>query len=900
MISVFENISLKLIFGFSTILVCLFSNTVSSQINIRGKIQKENQPIASANVYITKENSNKILSYSQSNKGGNFTITHTNLSFKDSLVLHIKSLGFAHQFYSIIQNNQYFEIELRDSTSSLPEIKVKSKILVKKNNDTLNYSVEAFKSKQDRSILDVLKKLPGIDVNEQGKIYYNGKAISDFYIDGDNLLDDRYNIATNSIGADLVDKVQVLENHQPIMVLNNTGPSNKVAINLNLKDKAKLKASGRAEIGLGYSDRINHENAIDILVFKNKYKGINSIKENNTGIDYSDEMISHNQQENNNLLERNEITHLLNSGTDGYPSLKKQQYLFNNSFAINANNLFKNEKEVRFRTNIFYLNDQQRIEYKNASTYYLPNDTISYLKSQLTETLNSNFIFQFNINSNKTNQYLNTNFQIKANQQPTYALINFNNENINPQLKENISQFSGELNYISLLPKKYIFEAYGYLNYSNHNETSTIFPGLNKDIFNNNQPYNSLNQLSHSPDLFSNTSLTIRKTKINSQLAFKLGLIANWQDLNSKLNIIQGNGLVNNFLDSFNNTLSRNYQKIFSELKYGWQNQKWTISATLPLSYQYINHTDTGFKSKDSKSNLYFTPSALVRFQYSNSSYLTLGFSSANKIAKAEETFGGYVLKNYLLIENYQSPLMETNSKNFITGFNFRNPVKLLFLNVTAQYSSEQNNTISNSSFYQTLQKKSTLYFNNNTHGYSFMFNISKYIFPIHSTISIRTSVRTNQLIQIQNNLYNQLDILTGNVIATINSKLSDKLAGNYEAMFTNYMSKSTLFQNQQSSQIINQKINLSYIPKENFIINLNAEDYFIKQGQTGSSTNYLFCNASVLFKANKIKTDFTFQLTNLTNNTHYTNLLTEGNSQFQSEYQVRPRMILLKAVFNF
>jgi hypothetical protein len=64
--------------------------------------------------------------------------------------------------------------------------------------DTTDYKVSDFSSPQDRVIGDVIKKLPGIDVAKDGKISYNGKSISGVYIGGDNLLDDKYNIATNS------------------------------------------------------------------------------------------------------------------------------------------------------------------------------------------------------------------------------------------------------------------------------------------------------------------------------------------------------------------------------------------------------------------------------------------------------------------------------------------------------------------------------------------------------------------------------------------------------------------------------------------------------------------------------------------------------------------------------
>ena len=71
----------------------------------------------------------------------------------------------------------------------------------------------------DKSIGDVLKKLPGIQVLSTGQILYQNKAISKFYIEGLDMLRGKYGIATHNIDVSKVATVQVLENHQPIKAL---------------------------------------------------------------------------------------------------------------------------------------------------------------------------------------------------------------------------------------------------------------------------------------------------------------------------------------------------------------------------------------------------------------------------------------------------------------------------------------------------------------------------------------------------------------------------------------------------------------------------------------------------------------------------------------------------------
>jgi len=130
--------------------------------------------------------------------------------------------------------------------------------------DTLSYKVSDFSNPQDRVIGDVIKKLPGIDVAKDGKISYNGKAISNLYIGGDNLLDDKYNIATNNIPNGVVDQVQVLQNNQPIKMLRDKVVSDDVALNLTIKKDARLQTVGQETVGAGlpgsyYADLNRHD-----------------------------------------------------------------------------------------------------------------------------------------------------------------------------------------------------------------------------------------------------------------------------------------------------------------------------------------------------------------------------------------------------------------------------------------------------------------------------------------------------------------------------------------------------------------------------------------------------------------------------------------------------------------
>ena len=131
---------------------------------------------------------------------------------------------------------------MRDKNKALQEVVVKAPEVYQRG-DTLNYRLSAFTGAADYTLSDALKKLPGVEVSDEGAIKYLGKDISDFYIEGLDLLGGKYNVATQSLPAAYVTSVQVLTNHQPVKV-DEAAFSDDVAINIKLSKHAKLRPVG--------------------------------------------------------------------------------------------------------------------------------------------------------------------------------------------------------------------------------------------------------------------------------------------------------------------------------------------------------------------------------------------------------------------------------------------------------------------------------------------------------------------------------------------------------------------------------------------------------------------------------------------------------------------------------
>ena len=194
---------------------------------------------------------------------GTKTLAFTSTNAKGEYAIEMKSaptgevtLQFTHISYekeserlTLKERTMKVDMVLTPKAVSLKEVTVKPDPLRQKG-DTLTHNLASFLGKGDVTLEDGLKRLPGVDVAQSGAISYMGKPISQFNIEGLDMLGGKYNLATRNIPADYVTQVEIVRNHHSRRVERDV-PSNEVSMNIKLSKKAKLKPFGQEEIGVG-------------------------------------------------------------------------------------------------------------------------------------------------------------------------------------------------------------------------------------------------------------------------------------------------------------------------------------------------------------------------------------------------------------------------------------------------------------------------------------------------------------------------------------------------------------------------------------------------------------------------------------------------------------------------
>ena len=366
------------------------------------------EALVGANVMV-KNAEGKLVKFATTREDGTFLIKLS--AWNQGMTIHVSMIGMKTYTAPLSEEIKKLDIRMEEDSQELKEVIVKAG-RIRENGDTVTYRVSGFAQKQDRSIGDVLQRMPGIDVASNGKIQYQGVDINKFYIEGSDLLGGKYGIATNGISHDAIGAVEVLENHQPMQVLSGLSFSDQAAINLKLKDKAKATWLLNGHIGGGWSNQpkkgLWNGEAFLMAVMAN-YQTITTVKSNNTGMDL-----------------RNQVIDFLSGGrgTDlgdyfsvqlpSTPNLSKDRTTFNRSWMLSSSHLWK-VKKGEMKAQIDYYNHRATASSGSTSTYYLDNGEKMIRESREGTEHSKQLTGKFIVEANEKTHYLNNTLQTELN-----------------------------------------------------------------------------------------------------------------------------------------------------------------------------------------------------------------------------------------------------------------------------------------------------------------------------------------------------------------------------------------------------------------------------------------------------------------------------------------------------
>ena len=361
---------------------------VFSQVTIQGYVQDSlKNPLVAAQILVQDSTNARIIDYAITNDLGKYHLEI--LHYKGKAFLTVQSMGYAKKVVRLYlpENNETLvkNFTLRTVKTRLKEVVIKANaypIEVKK--DTVTYNVSKFINGSEEVVEDVLKKLPGIEVTDNGQISYHGKPIDKVLVENDNLVGKNYKVLTKNLSADIIRKVQVIENYIENKNLKGLANDNdKTVLNLQLKDNVKAKPYGNIGLSFGYKDFYNV--GVNALGVNKKLKYYLLGTSNNIGLNSApNDYISL----TTNTDEIKGPPYLTSVGYI-FPDLETKRVNFNHLYFGSSNLLLNIGKKIKIRNNL-YLTKDKNLFNKISRTYYFLNTegfTINEIQSLVREPL---------------------------------------------------------------------------------------------------------------------------------------------------------------------------------------------------------------------------------------------------------------------------------------------------------------------------------------------------------------------------------------------------------------------------------------------------------------------------------------------------------------------------------
>ena len=379
-------------------LLILLVQSISAQRIVEGVVTDVGgHPVSAAIIKTIDATTKKTLHFCQTDAKGKFTITA-----QEGNILSISAISYKKQEIKVTMDMPAQHITLEEDTKTLSEITVKAKP-IKIKGDTIQYLLTTYKKEGDRTLADVLARVPGFEVNkENGEIQYEGKSISNFYIEGMNLMGGKYGLATKSLPQDDIATVEVMKHHQPIRVLDDFTYSDDNAINIRMKQGAKARWMTSYSGGIGV---MSHGGLWNFETFamrlKPSFQTILTYKTNNIGKNI--------RRETDKLLSFDEL-HSPLSAMLSLPSpsslLLKGRSLFNRSHAVSLNALQRIDENSQVSVQVTFANDRNEATSLRHSDFYT-NSGIKTIENRKQYLEKSNDLFaKIKYENNAKNHYL--------------------------------------------------------------------------------------------------------------------------------------------------------------------------------------------------------------------------------------------------------------------------------------------------------------------------------------------------------------------------------------------------------------------------------------------------------------------------------------------------------------
>lgn len=860
------SVNLKTVLAHLLLLLAMFPAV--AQVNVRGRVidRETNEPIVGASV-IVKGADGKIKKFASSKADGGFVMQ---IPAINGCRLEVTMMSFSKQSLKLDSVSFPLTVYMEAGATQLKEVTVKAD-RIREQGDTITYNVGSFAQSQDRSIGDVLRRMPGIDVSQSGKIQYQGEDINKFYIEGSDLLGGKYGIATNGISHDDVGAVEVMENHQPMQVLSDISFSDKAAINLKLKNEAKATWSFHGDAGGGWSwqpEGAIWDGELFAMAAMPGFQNITTFRTNNTGEDLS--------ASNTDFFADRRGTGLsqyISVGLPGVPSLDSKRTLFNRSFLVSTNNLWKLGRG-EFKANIDYSFNRVTAEASNITTYFLDegNRVITENRdgTEHTHSLSGKFIYELNQKTAFINNTLQTNIDWNDITLRTTGSIP------NTQTADLPDYYvSNRFKMIQRFKDKHLVTFQSVNEWESLPQTLRVSgerSGESGEVFLQSVKDHAFLTHESAAYAFSLKGITI---------SLEGGIKGYWRSMNSELPDLPQElpGLTENIIHT-------NSFTVYATPKLEYWVHRVNLSLNLPLSYAHYSF-DKAIANRD---EIYFSPTMSLNWKPNNRFSGTVRGSVGRSPMNLNLIHPGLIMTNYRTLKSGVDNFYNSTSQSVSANFQYKHTRHGLFANGMVLHSWSHLPYTLSQQFYGDYAVYSYSDANNDSKSLFALGSMGKTLDFMRGSCNINGSYNRNE-----SRLFSQQQSVQSvsdgwSVGGKINGSPCRWFSFDYAIEYSDSRLKMNGASAPWLSSMTNE-LNITFTPHSKWEWQLSGEHYR-NELTVGTYKNIVMLDTKLIFKPSK-RIELSASLTNILNKAHYNYTTYSQLSSLESQRSLRGRQLL-------
>ncbi len=889
----------KLKWFLSVFSIFIFSVPVLAQVKINGFVKDStNIKGVFANVVLKTSIDNSIITYAITNndgsyslkieKTGKFNLIFSALSFETKTIpLTIKGT----------EKTINIDVLLNSKTVKLDEVIIQANKPITVKKDTVIFNVKSFMQGNEQVVEDLLKKIPGLNVESDGTIKIGNKEVEKVMVDGDDFFERGYKILTKNMPPDQIEKIELLQRYSNNKLLKNVEESDKVALNLVLKEDAKRVWFGN--VNLGYDIALNNRYKIssNLMNFgkKNKYyflTNFNNIGYNATGdinhlirpFRYGEPASIGDNQSVNSLINLNSFT----------PNFKASRTNFNNTELASLNAIFTLSKKVKLKTlgffnwdeNDFFRNSVQDfningIEFTNTEDFVLRKKKfIGFGKIDLTYDISKTKMLEV------TTKYNNQDAKSTSN-------LNFNSQQTVESLKNRNTLFDQKITYTNKFKDNKVFLLTGrYIN-EKTSQNYTINQFFYQDLFPSFLNTNNVQQLSKNKMQFAGFEAHLLDRKENGNLLeLQFGNEYRKDELLSSFLLKEDNAILETPTD-YQNITTYSVNNLYFKSKYRIKLNDFAITGKLDF-HQLFNQIEQENKTKQQP--FFINPTVGLDWKINNKNRIRTSYSYNTTNAKVLDVYNNYVLTDFRSFTKGTGTFNQLDASTVFLNYQLGNWSDVFFANTSIIYSKNFDFFSTNSFITQNYSQSEKIIIKDRE-MLSINTNIDKYFKSLSSNLKLNLGYSKSNY----KNVVNNSELREVN---SINYNYGFEIRSAFKGFF-NYNIGSKWIVNEIKTTINNSFTNNEIFLDLIFDINANLsfqiqnERYFF--GNIGSENNtYYFSDIEARYNLKENKLSFSLSGKNLFNTDAFRTFSISDINTSTTEYRLLERYVLLKLEYSF